>query len=360
MAERLKDLYMTPKSISAFTNLFVRFYPGFDQERFLELVLDDEWESRELKQRMRHSTLSLHEVLPSDYERALEILYRVAPHVRGFEAMVPPDYVEVYGMEDWDRSLPALGYFTRFSSSEFAVRPFLKQDPGKVMAWMLEWAEDPDDKVRRFASEGCRPRLPWAMALPAFKRDPRPILPVLEKLKDDESETVRRSVANNLNDISKDNPELMLEVGERWYGKSERTDWIVKHACRSLLKAGNRRALRLFGHGDPADVRIENFRLGRDAVTIGDTLPFSFTMTVGGNRPIRVRIEYRMDFARPGGKSARKIFKLTEKEFTPGEFALARKYAFVDMSTRKHYPGTHRLSLLVNGEEKASVSFELV
>ena len=105
---------------------------------------------------------------------------------------------------------------------------------------MLKWSKHKDPRVRRLASEGCRPRLPWAMALPDFKRDPSKILPILEQLKADSDVWVRKSVANNLNDISKDNPELAISIFKKWLGGNKETDWIVKHAARTLLKQGNK------------------------------------------------------------------------------------------------------------------------
>lgn len=224
---------------------------------------------------------------------------------------------------------------------------------------MNECAEDENDKIRRFASEGCRPRLPWAMALPIFKKDPGLILPILEKLKDDPSELVRKSVANNLNDISKDNPDIMLDICEKWYGHSTNTDWIVKHACRSLLKAGNKRALILFGHCDPALIKIDNLIFSKKNITVGEELGYSFMLNVGGEKKSKVRLEYAIDFVKSSGKWSRKIFKITENDYAPGVYPFNRKHSFADMSTRKHFPGTHQLTLIANGEEKVNASFEV-
>ena len=240
MAERLKDMFFTHKSMDTFADTIQRFYPEFNKKKFIRLLFDDTFANKEILEKMRHTTHCLKDTLPGSYEEALDILRQVAPHAKGFEALSLPDYVATYGLEDWDLSLPALYHFTKYSTSELAVRPFLAEDPEKVMALMMEWAGDEDPKVRRFASEGCRPRLPWAMALPKFKKNPSLILPLLEKLKNDESEDVRRSVANNLNDISKDNPEVVLGICESWSGQSTNTDKIIKHACRTMLKAGNK------------------------------------------------------------------------------------------------------------------------
>ena len=121
-------------------------------------------------------------------------------------------HIEVYGLGYPEESLHALEQITRLVSAEFAVRPFILRDPDRTMEYFRRWSLDENATVRRLASEGCRPRLPWAVALPMFKKDPSPLLPILENLKDDASLYVRKSVANNLNDISKDHPDLVLEL----------------------------------------------------------------------------------------------------------------------------------------------------
>lgn len=360
MAEPLKDRFLTRASLETFADTLREAYPVFDKEKFLSLVIDADWNGRELMDRMRHTTLCLRDLLPDAFPEALAILKKVVPRVKGMEAITLPDFVSLYGMEDWDLSLPALGYITRFVTAELAIRPFLDRDPDRVLPFMLEWAEDEHENIRRLASEGCRPRLPWAMALPKFKKDPRPVLTVLEKLKNDPSETVRRSVANNLNDISKDNPDIALEVCERWHGQSENTDRIVKHACRTLLKAGHPRALKIFGYCDPNTVQIRDFKLDNDRLSIGDTQYFSFEMEVGGKKKSCVRLEYAVEYQKSGGKTSTKVFKLAENDYAPGRYQLKRKQSFENMSTRKHYSGSHHISIIVNGEIKAAADFELV
>lgn len=359
MAEPLKNMFFTHESLAKFVDAIRRIYPGFDGESFLKLIHTPQWEGLELKERMRHTTLCLGKTLPKDYRNALDILKKAAPLVKGFEAASLPDFVEVYGREDWEASLPALKHFTYYFSSEFSVRPFLDEDPERAMALMLECAEDSEENVRRFASESCRPRLPWAMALPRFKKDPSPILPVLEKLKDDPSEFVRRSVANNLNDISKDHPEVVLDLAEKWLGRSESTDWIVKQACRTLLKTGNTQAMRLFGFGNPSNLHIRNLRFSRDKIKIGEDIHFFFDLDVEEKESCRVRLEYRVDYAKSQGKRSKKIFQISENDYQPGIYAFKRKQTFEDMSTRKHYPGKHSIAVVVNGEIKAEKSLTL-
>jgi 3-methyladenine DNA glycosylase AlkC len=358
MAERLKDMFFTQSSVGKFADTIKQIYPEFDKKKFIRLVFDDTFADKELLDKMRHTTSCLKKTLPKSYEEALTILKDAAAQAKGFEALSLPDFVATYGLEDWDISLSALYHFTKYSTSELAIRPFLAKNPEKAMALMIEWAEDRDPKVRRFSSEGCRPRLPWAMALPKFKKDPRPILPVLEKLKNDKSEDVRRSVANNLNDISKDNPGVALEICERWYGQSKNTDKIVKHACRTLLKAGDKRALLLFGYSDPLTMSLDNFKLAKTKIRIGEDVRFSFDLNL--KEKSKVRLEYAIFYVKAKGRLSKKVFKITENDYTPGTVTVSRKHSLADMSTRKHFPGIHHLSILVNGNEMAKASFDLV
>jgi 3-methyladenine DNA glycosylase AlkC len=359
MPEQLKHIFFTQESLENLATNIKNVYPQFGKEKFFNLVSDEEWEARELKEKMYHTTRCLHATLPDSYAEALSILEQVAPRIEGFEALCLPDFVDQYGMDDWDLSLPALGYFSRYSTSEFAIRPFLAQDPERVMPFMLQWAEEENENLRRFASEGCRPRLPWAMALPAFKKDPSPILPVIEKLKNDDSEYVRKSVANNLNDISKDHPNLVLDISERWYGENDNTDWVVKHGCRTLLKAGNPRALLLFGFCDPVNIHIDNLQLGVEKLAIGEVLQFSFILKNDTVEHAKVRLEYTVDFQKASGKRSKKVFQISERVYPPGRHTITKKHSFKNMSTRKHHPGQHLIGIVVNGEEKGRVSLVL-
>jgi 3-methyladenine DNA glycosylase AlkC len=360
MPTSLKDRFFPREYTARLADAVQQAYPPFDRERFIGLVHDDEWEGRALKARMRHLSHCLHATLPGDYPAALGILRQIVPSFDGLQAMVFADYVECYGLEHWELSMPALAFFTTFGSAEFAVRPFLAQDPERGMAYMRAWAEDGDEHVRRLASEGCRPRLPWAMDLPAFVEDPGRILTVLETLKDDPSEYVRKSVANNLNAISKDHPDLVLDLCERWIGHSKERDRIVKHACRTMLKAGNRRALLLFGFADPTCLHIRNLVLDRDRLDIGESLRYTFDLRVEAEAPVKVRLELGVYYRKARGNLSRKVFQIGEATYAPGRHRISRVHSFRDRSTRVHRPGEHRLAIVVNGVEMARASFQLV
>jgi 3-methyladenine DNA glycosylase AlkC len=360
MSQKLKDQFFPDTYLSQLADALQGAHPAFEREHFVRLALDETWEARELKEKMHHITHCLRETLPEDYAEALRIVLTIAPSFRGFQSMIFCDYVERYGLDHWDLSLAALETLTKLGSAEFAIRPFLAQDPARGMAQMRAWAENPDPRVRRLASEGCRPRLPWAMALPLFKADPNPILPVLDRLKDDPSDSVRRSVANNLNDISKDHPDLVLDICERWLGHSAERDWIAKHACRTMLKAGNRRAMLLFGFGDPTHVRVEKLTLDTRVLSIGERLGFTFDVCVDSPEACQLRLELAVYYVKARGKHSRKVFQIREDTFAPGCYSLARRHWFRDLSTRKHYPGEHRIAVIVNGVEAAQATFDLV
>jgi len=359
MPEKLKDQYFTKESVTKFAEIVKLFYSKFDKKKFIKLVFDNNFGDIELMAKMHHVTICLEQVLPESYQKTLSVLIKVAPKVKGFESICLPDYVEKYGIAYWDESLDALAVFTKYSSSEFAIRPYIIKNENNAMALMKKLARDKDKNVRRFASEGCRPRLPWAMALPNLKKDPSLILPILELLKNDESEFVRRSVANNLKDISKDHPNLVLKLCKKWQGKSEETNWIIKHACRTLLKSGNSQAMVLFGFGDPKNINVENLTLNKKKIKIGQKLEFSYMLKVTAKKKSKVRLEYAVTFAKANNKFSKKVFKISEKSYDPGEYSLSKKHSFANLSTRKHYAGKHQIAIIVNGVEKAKVELVL-
>lgn len=327
---------------------------GFDVRVFTRAVLAPPWPDLALKQRMRRITAVLGDRLPGPYPRQLAVLERIASQFTGLTALVFPDFVEVFGLDDLKRSLPALELMTRYSTAEFAIRPFIVRDPAATMAAMRRWAAHDNEHVRRLASEGCRPRLPWGMALQAFKRDPLPVLEVLEILKADPSEYVRRSVANNLNDIGKDHPDVLLEVAARWHGRHADTDRLLKHACRTLLKRGDLRALTIFGLGHDAGAEVRRLRVTPARVSIGDRVTFTFEVRHASDTQQTLRLEYAVEFARPGGKSFRKVFQIVERPFAAGWHAFERRHSFRDLTTRTHHPGAHGFSVVVNGRPLAS------
>jgi len=356
---KLKDLYFTQPFVDELGQLLSYSTPAFDVDQFKRCLVLQGLADADLKEKMAMVTRCLHAGLALPYPEALAQLRLAAPSFSGFNAMVFPDFVGPYGLDHWEISVQALREFTGLCSSEYGVRPFLTSAPDRMLAQMLAWAADPDEHVRRLASEGCRPRLPWAAGVPALKKDPAPILPVLECLRGDESEYVRRSVANNLNDISKDHPDVVLDAVERWYGEKAETDRLLKHACRSLLKSGSPRALRVFGFSDPEHVTISDLRIQPAAPRIGEAVEYSFDVNLDAVEAELLRLELHVSYARPGGKISRKVFQIREGSFAPGKHTLRRKFSFADVSVRKHHPGPHVFVVSVNGVPAQQLDFRL-
>ncbi|MGP7817941.1 DNA alkylation repair protein [Niallia sp. 01092] len=331
---------------------------SFDEQQFFVSVFQEDWEQLALKERMRRITVSLHATFTIDYEDVLACFYKIAPAFSGLKGIIFPDYVEVYGLEYWEQSLAALEFLTEYSTSEFAVRPFLLQDQESMLQQMQIWAQSDNEHVRRLASEGCRPRLPWGMSIPKLKKDPQTILPILQALKADESLYVRKSVANNLNDISKTHPNLAVELATSWYGDNTYTNWIVKHACRTLLKKGDSRVLEIFGYNEGESIEMTAVHCEQTQLSIGESMSFSFEVFA----PIRkkIRVEYAIDYVKANGNRSRKVFHLSETVLKEEERKLYSKtHSFKDLSTRKHYPGQHTLYIIINGVEKASIDFDV-
>lgn len=357
--EPLKNMF-NHESLSQIALIFQSVYNPFQVDKFLKLTMDDTWDGLELKARIRKITISLAKCLPADYGEALGILDKVVAKTTDFFGFFFPDFVEVYGQDEanWDLSINALERYTVYWSAENAVRPFIINHEERMITQMYNWSKHKNEHVRRLASEGCRPQLPWAISLVKYKKDPAPILPILEQLKADSSPYVRKSVANNLNDISKTHPELVLKLARDWYGKDEYTNWIVKHGCRTLLKKGNRDVLAIFGCDNDALIDINDFSLAVTSISIGEDITFSFEILV--KNVVKVRMEYGIDYVKSSGKRNRKIFQISEISLKENERKFyAKKHSFADVSTRKHYPGIHSITLIVNGVERGTLDFEL-
>lgn len=359
MAELLKDLYSHDFIYSVATQ-FQLVYPAFDKQGFMNSIFDAQWAEKVLKARLTFIAITLQRFLPTDFQQSCVILKQVAPLFDGYQAMFFPAFIELYGLEHYQTSIESLAFLTQFSSAEFAVRPFIIKYPQQMMAQMLIWANSDNTHIRRLASEGCRPRLPWANALPLFKKNPALILPILACLKDDNEDYVCRSVANNLNDISKDNPQLVVEIAQSWLqgNPSKNRVWLVKHACRGLLKSAHPEILKLFGFSSPKHIKVDKLVVDK-TLCMGEKLNFSFSLissTVLG----KCRLEFAISFMKKNGKQVEKIFKISESEIKTNSKQVSKQFNFKAISTRKYYPGAHQLFILINGVKMAQQPFELL
>jgi 3-methyladenine DNA glycosylase AlkC len=344
-----------------FGEAFAKADKNFHPDKFVKEVTKGLPELS-LNQRMRNTAEVLHKHLPYNYKKQVELCRKVIPNVqRGYVSLVFPDFVGLYGKEDFDTSLDALKYFTSFGSSEFAIREFLKKDFKRTIKVMEKWAEDKDHHVRRLASEGSRPRLPWSFKLDEVIKNPQATTVILEKLKADTELYVKKSVANHLNDISKDNPEKMLAMVKSWDKSNPHTAWIVKHASRSLIKKGNADSLSVFDFEKNVKVRIENFKLHKNKLKLGDTLSFEFDIVSEKKTPQKLVVDYVIHYVKKGGGLSPKVFKLKELALQPGKTErLKKSQVLKDFTTRKHYAGKHVVEVQVNGKVMAGREFVLI
>ncbi len=360
MAEPFKNLF-NPDTIRDLAQMLESGGP-LDLDAFMEDALDG-LEELELKDRIRLLSKVMRRHLEPEYPAALAHVLRSLPPplVDGEKLsggiLVWPccQFVEDHGVDDPDHSLPALYELTRRFSAEFAIRPFLVNYPDRTLALLHEWTTDVDLHVRRLCSEGSRPRLPWGLRLQFLVDDPSPTLPILETLRDDPEEYVRRSVANHLNDIAKDNPDVVVDVCRRWLkGAPKEREKLVKHALRSLVKQGNPDALTLLGFGPP---KIEVVRFtAPDAAEVGGSAELELELKSTSKKKQNLVIDYAFHFPGAKGKTNRKVFKWRTATIEPGGTLRCRKsHSFKEVSTRRTLPGTYRFEVMVNGESFGEV-----
>ncbi len=366
MAELLKHVYNN-QFFDTYTNAIKIVIPNFDSNRFLASVIDDTWDAKELKQRMAYLALHTDNILPSDNQKKVFAIRAIVNELRSngikdqnFAYLFMADLIPMNFIDDLPLSVSLIEFMTIFTSFEFAGRTYFVKYPDEMMAQMLKWTNHDNPNVRRYASEGCRPRLPWGLQLKQFVSDPTPIFPILENLKDDPSEYVRKSVANNLNDISKDHPNLVIDLIKKWKGKTKNTDWIVKHASRTLLKKGHPEVLELFGTSSKTLYELSQFEISKLQLVLGDTLIFSFRLENKEPSFAKFRLEYVIYFIKANGQQSKKIFKISEPIIEISqEVQVIKKHKFINLTTRKHYAGIHKIAIVVNGIESDGIDFEL-
>lgn len=340
-----------------------RGYAGFDAQGFIDFATND-LDNLELKERSSQITDALRKFLPEEFRAATKILIKaMAPEappgqesdpelgISGFPMMSLTLYVALYGQHDPKFSVALLKEMTKSFTSEFAIRYYLIEHRQLTLDLLSEWVNDESEHVRRLVSEGSRPRLPWAMQLTEFVADPSPVIALLEQLKDDESEYVRRSVANNLNDIAKDHPELVVEVCTRWMnGASKERAALVRHGLRSLVKSGDLGALNVIGYG-PAQIELTGFRVITPEVVFGDALEFEVEVTSTSSETQSLMIDYVVHHMKANGRTAPKVFKWKKTKIKSGASLVAtRRHPMKPITTRRYYPGLHRVELQINGE----------
>jgi 3-methyladenine DNA glycosylase AlkC len=363
MAEALKHL-IGPHTARDTADAVARAWPPFDKEAFLAATLPS-LEALELMQRGQCIADALRRHLPDDFEQAAKILHACLPTLElpglsGWALLAFNQYVTAEDTRHLETALHLLKALTPHFTAEFGIRRLIHERQDEALAIIATWVSDPNHHVRRLASEGTRPRLPWAMRLPKLVVDPAPILPILEALIDDEEDYVRRSVANNLNDIAKDHPDLVADFVERHrQGASKNRLWLLKHASRTLVKKGHAKALANFGYAPLPDVTV-TLTLANDHVRFPGVLDFQLHLCSHSTEPRTVLLDYAIHHQKKDGSLTPKVFKGKSLVILPGEtLTLPRRHALRPITTRVYHPGRHRLEILLNGISMANADFDL-
>lgn len=360
-----------------------RTWPAFDQRRFERLAITG-LDGLEFKARAAHLCAALEATLPQDFHASADILQSSLKAVPPPSPLHDPDkelgqltsddtglagwalwafgeYVARRGMGSPARALEALHAITQRFTAEFAIRPFIVEHPQLTLATLSRWLDDPSAHVRRLVSEGSRPRLPWGQRLQALVQDPSPTLPLLHRLQDDPSEYVRRSVANHLNDIAKDHPDLLVTwLNTHLPDATDTRRKLLRHASRSLIKSAHVEVLSAWGLGQAfeGDIKVT---VDKRRVAVGEALTIQVTLLARSQAPQALELDYRVHHLKANGETSPKTFKGKRLTLQPGEKLVWQKvHALKPVSTRRYYPGPHALDIQVNGAVHGLTPFLLL
>ncbi len=370
MAASLKTFF-SPALVARLAADIARVHPDFPVRAFVKEVCKD-LQSLELLARGKHIARALEHHLPDDYPQAIAVLLRsLGPEHASDEligvGMAPFFYlphtlfVAERGLEHFDLSLHAQYELTKRFSAESSIRPYIARDPERTFAMLRAWTTDRNAHVRRLVSEGTRLRLPWAARVPWLDANPERVLELLELLKDDPSTLVRRSVANNLNDLGKVRAALLTRTCASWLkGASTERRALVEHALRSAVKRGAAEALRLLGYGTKAAVTLENVQFDPPRVRVGGRLSIRFALRSTSRKAQELLVDIAVHFVKAKGRTAPKVFKIRRITLPPGgRTELQTSISLAVHTTRVPRPGTHAVDVLVNGEARRAGSFEV-
>jgi 3-methyladenine DNA glycosylase AlkC len=367
MAEPLKNSFgrEVPETIA---EMIVRVHPTFDGSSFVTQATVD-FDDLELTQRARRVSDTLAETLPEDRQYAMEIItHSLGPEIESSELTGMDSFrylpfvffVAEHGLEHFETAMDTQYELTKRFTAEFSIRAYIERYPDMTLDRLRLWAEDENVHVRRLVSEGTRPRLPWAPRLRRFQEDPSPVLELLEILKDDDEEYVRRSVANNLNDISKDHARVAVTTAHAWWSDDPDTRRMVRHALRTLIKAGDPGALAVLGYVADSPVLLRSFDIDPTKVRIGDSVRFTADLENPTEDRLEVLVDFIVHFVKASGTTSPKVFKGGERSILPGESSsVSKKVSVAQHSTRTHYPGIHRVEVQINGTTHPGGKFVL-
>lgn len=340
-------------------------HPEFDTHQFLSI--EAELKNLELKPRVRHVSKTLYELLPKDYPKTLSLLLKSVEksNLNGFDLWPYTEFVQTYGIEHFEPSMNALYVLTQKFTAEFAVRPFLIRYQSQALKKLDSWAKDPNHHVRRWVSEGTRTRLPWGEKLPAFIKDPKPTLKLINQLKYDNELSVRKSVANHLNDIAKDNPQAVIETLHQWEQScpkvhQDKIAWIKRHSLRSLIKKGNPQALKLMGVNANTAIHVQSLKINQKQFKLGQNLEFSFCIQSKSPKKQKLIIDYIVHHVKSNQTTSPKVFKLKTIELDGKQkMIVSKKHSLKPVTTRKYYSGKHAIEIQINGKPYAKASWDL-
>lgn len=375
MAEALNHLLNegVPPRIAA---MLKRAWRGFDTAAFLRQV-EPAYDRLELMQRGQRIAEALHAHLPPEVPRALGVLTDSLDPPMGLDAKGEPDagdrpysaflylphsmFIAAHGLPHLEEAMRAQHALTQRFTAEFSLRPYLQHHRDATLRHLRAWAQDDNAHVRRAASEGTRPRLPWAPRLPAFQKDPGLALPLLDTLKDDASSYVRRSVANHLGDIAKDHPGVATATARRWLsGANTERAALVRHGLRFLVKQGHAEALEALGVGHAVTLEVRDVRITPARAPIGGKLRIDVDLFNPTQQAQRVLADLQVCYVKASGGSAPKVFKLATLDMAPGAgVTLGKTLSLAQMTTRTHHPGRHAVALLLNGRPHPLGHFDL-
>jgi 3-methyladenine DNA glycosylase AlkC len=357
MAEPLKN-HFGPSVATSIADMIVNAYPAFDRERFIELSLDG-FDDLELTPRAHQISAALAETLPEDRERAMAIITAsLGPEIEDaeltgmevFRYLPFVFFVAEHGLDHFEDAMTTQYELTKRFTAEFSIRAYLERYPDETLGRLRVWAADDNAHVRRLVSEGTRPRLPWAPRLRRFQEDPKPVIELLDLLKDDEAEYVRRSVANNLNDISKDHPGIAVATAATWWSQDPERRRMVRHGLRTLIKGGNPDALAVLGYVADSPVRVRVCTIEPAEVPVGGAVRITADVENPSGEQAESLIDLIVHFVKANGATSPKVFRGGERSIPPrGVSRVTKKVSVAQHSTRTHYPGVHRVEVQING-----------
>jgi len=363
--------FFSPALVRRLAADLVRVHPSFPERAFVKDACVG-LETLELLDRGKQIAAALAKHLPPTYPDAIEVLIRslgpehatdelVGVGMAPFFYLPHVIFVAERGLEQFDLSMLAQYELTKRFSAESSMRAYIARDPERTLAVLRGWATDANAHVRRLVSECTRLRLPWAARVTWLEANPACVLELLELLKDDPSTMVRRSVANNLNDLGKVRPDLLTRTCAAWLeGATEARRALVEHALRSAVKRGEASALRLLGYGKKASVRLEAVRFDPPRVAIGGRVAMSFALRSQSREPQDLLVDVAVHFVKARGHAAPKVFKLRRITLPPrGRVDFQMTVSMAVHTTRKPRPGIHAVDIVVNGEAKRAGSFEV-